>query len=146
MKVILVRDVARLGRKSEVKEVPSGHAQNFLIPRKLAVPATPENMKRLAAEIGRHSEEEAERKRLFDEALRGLGETKVLYEAPANKEGHLFKGVNARDIAAKIQALGFTIGEDEIVLEHPIKTVGTHSVTLRQGSAEGACTVEIVGM
>lgn len=144
MKVILVRDVARLGRKSEVKEVPSGHAQNFLIPRKLAVPATPENLKRWSAETARQSADRALSEQSFREALAGLAETPVTYRTEANEQGHLFKGVNIKDIASTIQALGFSVTEEDIILEHPLKTLGTHEVKLVRGGDEGVCTLTIV--
>lgn len=144
MKVILLKDVARLGRKSEVKDVPLGHAQNFLIPRKLAVLATPENLKRLNADTTRIKKEEAEEIQSFEQALSGLKGQKVTYAAEANEQGHLFRGVNAKDIAGTIQALGFSVDEHNVVLEHPLKTIGVHEITLVRGEQRGVCTLEIV--
>jgi large subunit ribosomal protein L9 len=144
MKVILIRDVARLGRRLEVKEVPAGHALNFLIPRKLSIPATPENMKRLSAEVTKHAEDREESEKSFHEALAKLGTETVVYVTEANDKGHLFKGVNARDIAEKLSGAGFSITEEDIELPHPLKSVGVHEVPLVRGSVKGVCKLEIV--
>jgi large subunit ribosomal protein L9 len=144
MKVILIKDVARLGRRLEVKEVPAGHAQNFLIPRKLAIPATPENMKRLSAEITKHDADKAESEKTFHEALTQLATRTVVYTTEANNQGHLFKGVNAHDIAEKLRGEGFSVTEEDIELPHPIKSVGVHDVSLVRGKEKGVCKLEIV--
>lgn len=144
MKVILIKDVARLGRRLAVKEVPAGHAQNFLIPRKLAIPATPENMKRLSAEVTKHAKDTEESEKSFREALAKLGTETVTYSTEANEKGHLFKGVNARDIAEKLSGAGFSITEEDIELPHPLKSVGAHEVSLVRGSVKGVCKLEIV--
>lgn len=144
MKVILIKDVARLGRKSEVKDVPSGHAQNFLIPRKLAIPATPENMKRLSAEIAKQSAEREASEQSFHDAILVLASREIPYVAEANEQGHLFKGVNARDIASLLRGEGIAIMEDDIELPHPIKSTGVHEVALARGGEKGVLRLAVV--
>jgi large subunit ribosomal protein L9 len=144
MKVILIKDVARVGRRSEVKEVPSGHALNFLIPRKLAIPATPENMKRLNEEQRKQETKKGDSEKSFKEALDALEGVTVSYRVEANEQGHLFKGVNANDIAKHLEGEGFGIAPEDIHLEHPIKSVGVHQVPLTRGKEKGLCTLEIV--
>jgi len=144
MKVILLRDVAKVGRKGEVCEVPSGHAINLLIPRKLAVPATTENISRHKAETARRAQDQAQTADSFQKALDALKEKTITYTAGANAQGHLFKGIRAADIAGRLTEEGYPISEQAIVLEHPIKDLGTHTIPLKQGGIEGVCTLEVV--
>ncbi|HEU4677129.1 MAG TPA: 50S ribosomal protein L9 [Candidatus Paceibacterota bacterium] len=144
MKVILIRDVARLGRKSEVKDVPSGHAQNFLIPRKLAIPATPENVRRLGEAMKKNAAAEAERMETFRAALAACAAKPVTIEAEANEQGHLFKGLHAKDVVHALAAAGCEFDESDIVLSAPIKSIGTHTVALERGDEKGSATLEVV--
>lgn len=144
MKVILVKDVARLGRKSEIKDVPDGHALNFLIPRKLAIIATPESLKRVMEQVSKIGEQKLNREQEFEGALQKLSETTVMYTADANEQGHLFKGINKDDIAARMEVLGIAITKNHINLEHPIKSLGVHEVPLVYNGKKGVCRLEVV--
>ena len=144
MRVILIKDVARLGRRSEVKEVPSGHALNFLIPRKLAIVATSTNMKRLEEEVKKRDTQAESSQKSFEEALLKLGNMNVVLQARANEKGHLFKGVGAHDIAEHLIANGFAITVDDIALPQPIKSIGVHEVNLMRGEIKGTCTLEVI--
>ena len=143
MKVILIKDVTRLGRKSDVTDVPAGHAQNFLIPRGLAIPATPENMKRVGEMTKKLSEETAAIAKSFTEACDVLKGKTITYEAQASEQGHLFKGINAHDIAKRLTEEGAPIPEESIVLDHPLKSIGVHEVRLELGEARGSVTLEV---
>lgn len=136
MQVILLKDVAKIGRRGEVKEVPQGHAQNFLIPRKLAVPATPDALRKLTVEmkkkeinVGRHDES-------FEKILEALSGTPFQLSAEANEQGHLFKGIHARDIAKALGEKGMNVAESEIHLETPIKSLGEAKVLMKSGARE----------
>lgn len=144
MKVILLRDLARVGRKGDVKNVLDGHAQNFLIPRGIAERATPTSLKRLdAQQEAIKAERQAARERL-SELREALKEMPVVIEAAANEQGHLFKGLHAGDIAEALSArAGEPVEPEVITLEQPIKEVGTHEITLGDNGEEGAVTVEV---
>lgn len=144
MKVILLKDVARLGRKSEVKEVPNGHATNFLIPRGLAISATPESLKRVGEEVKKHAEHKQHDLESFKEALTKLEGKTIRYVTDANDKGSLFKGVNSDDIARTLVSEGVQISREQIVLAQPIKAVGIHEITLKHESTMGMCRLEIV--
>jgi large subunit ribosomal protein L9 len=144
MKVILIKDVARLGRKSEIKEVPDGHAINFLIPRKLAIIATPESIKRHGVEMKKQTEQKVQIQKSFEETLAKLKHETITYKVDANAQGHLYKGVNAEDIAKYLTALNYAITKQHVVLEHPLKEVGTYEISLVQGTLKGSCTLLIV--
>ncbi len=144
MKVILIKDVARIGRKGDVKDVPDGHAINFLIPRKLAIIATPEGMKRLSAHVSKVEEKKEMNHKLFAETLHILEATPVVYSVTANEKGHLFKGINAHDVAKHLQEMGQSIDEATIKLEHPIKEVGVHEIPLCFDGKKGVFHLEVV--
>lgn len=144
MKVILLRDVARLGKRSEVKDVPAGHALNFLIPQKLALPATPENLRRIEKEHAHHAEKTAHHEADFKVALETLSKEAIELSAQANAQGHLFKGIHAADIALRFKELNIPISADEIDLAHPIKEVGEHTVLLRTPTQQSSCIVRII--
>lgn len=135
MKVILLQDVARLGRKFDVKEVPDGHAQNYLIPRRLAEPASAARIAQLERQ---HASADAERAHLREQievfiASVRAGEPLVV-SAEANEQGHLFRGVHASDIAQAIEKRAqFALAPNSIVLHQPLKEVGEHIVTLAFG-------------
>lgn len=144
MKVILLRDVAKVGRKGQVCEVPSGYAANLLIPRKLAIPATPESLKQHTAETARHTKEGERAHEAFRDSLKRLQESRVQYVASANAQGHLFKGIHAVDIARRLTELGIALDATTIILSQPIKEIGVHTIPVRYGGIEGVCTLEVV--
>lgn len=144
MKVVLLRDVARLGRRYEIKEVQSGHALNFLIPQKLAKIATPENINQIEALKVKQAEKQANESAQFAEALERLKTEHLTLSADANEQGNLFKGVRADDIARELQSKGMHIDVHQIVLEHPLKELGTHEITVQSGNVQGTLTLEII--
>lgn len=136
MQVILLKDVAKIGRKGEVKEVPQGHAQNFLIPRKLAVPATPDalrkrdiDLKKKEINVGRHDD-------AFLKILETLSTNPLVLTGEANDQGHLFKGIHAKDIAKALSEKGMEVRENEIHLAAPIKSLGETKVLFTSGAHE----------
>ncbi len=144
MKVILLKDVARLGRRGEMKEVPSGHAQNFLFPRKLAQPATPENMKRAAEHVSKREEMSHASEESFAQALVRLSGMQVEMSVTANEQGHLFRGVKVEDIVRTLQEQGIFIPHEAIILPHPIKVLGVHEVKLVMGNKEGILMLSLI--
>ena len=145
MKVILIKDVARLGRKGEVKDVPDGHAQNFLIPRKCAVVATQEGLRRVAEEAKKHDEHHEKARDTFKRACDILGSKVVSYPTPANEQGHLFKGIGVRDILKHLESEEHIVLDEAVVeLAHPIKAVGTHTVPLAFDGFMGTCKLEVI--
>lgn len=144
MKVILLKDVPRFGRRFDVKEVSDGHAMNFLFPRKLAEPATPAKVRDIE---GKRAAKEGERvlaENLLERAVRAVNGNRFTVRARANEQGHLFEGIHKDAIVRAIQSVERApIGEEEIVLEYPIKTVGEHAVYIRAGKSSATITVVI---
>jgi large subunit ribosomal protein L9 len=145
MKVILLRDVARLGRKGEVKDVPDGHAINFLIPRKLVMAASSENLKKHARESQKNAYDSQKARDVFAESVRLLSEANVVYKVEANDNGHLFKGVHVEDIVARCnEEDGVALTNKQVVLPHPLKEVGVHEIPLMHEKQKAVIRFEIV--
>lgn len=144
MKVILIKDVARIGRRGEIKDVPSGHALNFLIPRKLAEPATAFNLKKLSERKQKHAEQVEATEESFDEALVTMSTKVIELSAPANEQGHLFSGIKAEDVSGRLLELGIHMPATCIELPHPLKALGTHEIPLLSGKKKGVLTLTII--
>jgi len=131
MKVILLDDVTKVGRRGEVRDVSDGYGRNYLIPKKLALSATAGNLKNLE-HIKKQQEAKAGRIRTGAEALRDRIEALVYEERrQASDEGKLFGSVTSQDLVDFLAGQGVKIERRRIVLDEPIKTLGETSVTVR---------------
>jgi large subunit ribosomal protein L9 len=138
MKVILLQDVAKIGQRFEVVDVPDGHARNMLLPRKMAEPAVAANLKRLEARKASLDSKRAADDAALAATCAKLEGATIVISAKANEEGHLFKSIKENDIAEAVRAQAGEIGEAHIRLESPIKQTGTYSV--EAGTGETRCT------
>lgn len=131
MKVILLEDVSKVGRRGEVRDVSDGYARNFLLPKKLALGATAGNLKNLE-HIKKQANAKAERAKSDAEALRGRIEALVYEERrQASEEGKLFGSVTAQDLVDFLDKHGVKVERRRVHLEEPIKTLGEASVPVR---------------
>jgi large subunit ribosomal protein L9 len=131
MKVILLDDVTKVGRRGEVRDVSDGYARNFLIPKKLALSATAGNLKNLE-HIKRQQDAKADRIKADAEALRAKIEALVYEERrQASEEGKLFGSVTSQDVADFLGTRGVPMDRKRITLDEPIKTLGEHQVSMR---------------
>jgi large subunit ribosomal protein L9 len=144
MKVILLRDVARLGKRFAVVDVPDGFALNKLIPQGLAQPATGENLKRVQArakEVELHAAHDSE---ALTSSLKALADTPLQLRATANAEGGLFKAIKAADISEAARALGYHLPVGVIMVTEPLKSVGQHTIDIKAGDTHGHITITIM--
>jgi large subunit ribosomal protein L9 len=131
MKVILLDDVAKVGRRGEVRDVSDGYARNFLIPKKLALSASAGNMKNLD-HIKQQAHAKADRVKVDAEALRQRIESLSLEERrQASEEGKLFGSVTSQDIVDFLDKHGVKVERRRIHLDEPIKALGETSVPIR---------------
>jgi len=129
--VILREDVKSLGKAGELVRVKPGYARNFLLPRGLAFEATEGNKKRIAAETrARGARDQAERAEA-ERFAATLGAAALTLKGKAGEEGKLFGSITAQDIADALAVQGHQVDRRRIELEHPIKTVGHHTVAVR---------------
>jgi large subunit ribosomal protein L9 len=134
MKVILLKDVSKLGRKYEVKTVSDGHALNLLIPKGMAIAATNDALRRLEAEKAKMEGEKKIHEDLLIKNLKGLDGKTLTMTGKANDKGHLFAGLHRDEIAAEVtRQTQLQIAPELIELEHPIKEVGEHTINIKVG-------------
>ena len=124
MKVILLQDIDKLGKKYEVKEVKDGYARNFLLPRGLVKIATEEALVWLEEKKSLLEEKAEEKlKQIQDLASRVDGQEVVII-VKVGEEGQLFESVSAQKISEELKKMGFDIKKSQIVLDEPIKELG----------------------
>ncbi|HYE92204.1 MAG TPA: 50S ribosomal protein L9 [Terriglobales bacterium] len=131
MKVILLDDVSKLGRRGDVRDVSDGYARNFLIPKKLALTASAGNLANLD-HIKRQQDAKAGRIKSDAEELRAKIEALTFEERrQASEEGKLFGSVTSQDLADFLAKNGVKVERRRIVLDEPIKTLGETTVGVR---------------
>jgi large subunit ribosomal protein L9 len=131
MKVILLDDVAKLGRRGDVRDVADGYARNYLIPKKLALGATAGNLKNLE-HLRAQQQAKGARIRGEADALRARIEGLVFEVArQASEEGKLFGSVTAQDVVDFLAGHGLTVERRRVQLEEPIKSLGESTVGVR---------------
>jgi large subunit ribosomal protein L9 len=131
IEVILREDVKSLGKAGEMVRVKPGYARNFLLPQGLAFEATEGNKKRIAAETrARGVRNDAERTEA-ERFAATLGGVTLTLTGKAGEEGKLFGSITTQDIAEGLAAQGHQVDKRRIELEHPIKTLGHHTVRVR---------------
>ncbi len=144
MKVILVRDVAKIGRRNQIVEVPDGYAQNQLIPKKWALPATPHNLKRVEALHAGVAASKDAKEGQFLASVEKLKGAALSIKADANDQGHLFKAIHEKDIVEAAKVAGITLDVTAIKIPALIKSVGDHEVNLVHGTHTVPCIIKIV--
>ncbi|MGC4086013.1 MAG: 50S ribosomal protein L9 [Vicinamibacterales bacterium] len=148
MKVVLRQDVENLGEKGSVKNVADGYARNYLIPRGMAVVATPGELKVVATNDAVKQRKIARQ----EQELQGLADRingqKLVFEARAGSSGRLFGSITNGDIAEKLSsAVGTEIDRRKIVVDEAIRTTGDHTVTVNLiGKLRPQVTVTVNGI
>lgn len=133
MKVILLKNVEKLGKMFEIKVVKNGYARNFLIPSGLAKPATREAVKWVEMQkeiLEKKAEEELKKSQETASQMDGL---EVIMAVKTGDEGQLFEKITGQKIAEKIKELGYRIDKKQINLEKPIEAIGEYPVKLKFG-------------
>ena len=131
MDVILQEDVDNLGQIGDVVRVRDGYARNYLLPRGLAIAADPRNL-RVLEHQRRVATQKLDRQRKAGEALaQRLAAATVRVKARAGEEGRLFGSVTNMDIERLLEEQGFDVPRRRILLEDPIKAIGTYTVAIQ---------------
>ena len=131
MKLLLQRDVAKLGIVGDVVEVSAGYARNYLIPHGVAVEPTKANMKAIEEARRIALEERRKRREAMEAAVEKLHNVEVTIAAAANPEGHLYGSVGVREIAAALRDLGHSVEAEHVQLHTPIRELDTVTVDVR---------------
>lgn len=131
MKVILLKDVEKIGNKFDVKEVKNGYARNFLIAKGLAKAATKEALEWLSVQkeiMEKKAEENLEKVQAVASAIESR---EIVIPVKVGDEDQLFESVNAQKIAEKLKEAGFEIKKSQIALDQPIKELGEYPIKIK---------------
>jgi len=131
MEVILREHVEKLGERGEIVKVADGYARNYLLPRKLALPATEGNRKHVERERKIVESREAEEKGKAEGVAARLAGVEIVIARRVGDTAQLYGSVTAGDIADFLKAKGFDIDKRKLILPEPIKTIGDHNVPLK---------------
>lgn len=132
MKVILLEDVNKIGKKGEIKEVKDGYAHNFLFSKNLAVPATKQNLSAVEREKELKKEEELKRKEEAQEIGKKLTDKEFDFGVKAGDKGRLFGSLTTKEIAGEIERqYAIKIDKRKLTIDEPIKALGTYNVTAK---------------
>ncbi len=144
MKIILLKDVPKIGKKYDVKDVADGYALNLLLPRKLAVVANAQAIKKVEEQKEKDKVEKKIQADLLVKNLEMLKELRLTIKEKANEKGHLFAGVTREMLVQEIvKNARLNLDPDYIKLEKPLKEVGEHVVTIEVMGKKATFTVDI---
>ncbi len=130
MKVILLENVEKIGKKGEIKDVPDGYARNFLIPNKLVILANKSEMAKLEEQQkieNQKAEEELARFQAMATQIDGL---ELEIPVKLGEQGKLFGAITSTGIVEKLKENGFEITKEQIKLEEPIKEIGEYEIVI----------------
>ncbi|MCU0660363.1 MAG: 50S ribosomal protein L9 [Candidatus Pacebacteria bacterium] len=143
MKIVFLKDVPKIGRRHEIKEVNDGYAINFLFPKGLAEPATP----RRIAQVEKVKQNIRVEKEIKDDLLTkhmlALKDVTLRMVAKTNENGHLFSGIKAEDLSKELAKQQITLPPEAIVLARPIKELGEHIISVEMKNKKSQFTLVI---
>ena len=133
MKVILLQDVKGKGKKGQMLEVSDGYARNFMLPKKLAIEATPDAINTMRMNDKAAAEKAAREKAAALELAKQLRAMTLVVKAKGGGAGRLFGAVTNAEVASALEKQGVKLDKRKIVISDPIKSVGTYTVTCKLG-------------
>lgn len=143
--VILTKEVESLGAEGDVITVADGYARNYLIPQGLAIAATPANLRRVEALRKKREAEQAARRHQAEQIAEKLKGLALTISAPAGADGKLFGAITTSDLAHALQERGIEVDRKKIVLDPPLREIGTRDVTIKlHPEVQATVTVQVV--
>jgi large subunit ribosomal protein L9 len=144
MKVILMTDVPALGHRGETRDVANGYARNFLLPRKLAVPATPANLKNVEHLKRQRVREEHRALEVAKVTATRIEALTLAVAARASDDGRLYGSVSAQDVVEFLEKHKVPVEKRRVQLDEPIKALGDYKVPIRlHGDVTATLTVSV---
>jgi large subunit ribosomal protein L9 len=131
MKIVLREDVEKLGRRGDVVKVAPGYGRNYLLPKKLAYEATTGNLKVIEHEKRGRDLRDAKVRNDFEALAQVIGALSLTVPKRVGEMDALFGSVTSQEIADLLAAKGIEVDKRRIVLDDPIKTLGTHAVAIK---------------
>lgn len=130
MKVILLQDVKKQGKKDQIIDVSDGYANNYLIKKGLAIAATEQSKKRLARELDIRKQEEEANIKKCQELAEVLKTKEVIIKVKTGEQDKVFGNVSSKQICEELKKMGIDVDKKKILLDYPLDTLGTHMVTI----------------
>ena len=130
IEVILLQRVEKLGQMGEIVKVKPGYARNFLLPGKKALRASKENRERFESQRVQLEAQNLRRREEAERVAERVGGLTIVIIRQAGESGSLYGSVSARDIAEACTQAGLTVTRDQVVLNHPIKSLGLSAVSV----------------
>ena len=143
MKVILLKSVQKVGKKNEIVEVADGYAQHSLLPKKLAIPATPKAIAMLQAQLATAIAEKEVKHRLLDTTIEELNGMQLAMTVKANEQGNLFSKVHTSDVVKFLSTKRISIDEAHLVVPE-MKKIGTYTVGVQDEGYQSRFTIELI--
>jgi large subunit ribosomal protein L9 len=131
VKVILTKDVEKIGKTGEMKTVADGFATNYLIPQKLAVPASGGAYRAYQHDIASREDKRKREREEAEIAATRIASTTLTMGVKVGEGGKLYGSINNQDIAEALGRRGITVDRHKIDLEQPIKSLGTYKVAIK---------------
>lgn len=131
MKIILLKDVPKLGKKFEIKDVSDGYAKNFLLPQRLVEMATPEKIKSLEARQNALEQEKQSQKENFERQAKQMAAWKLEFFLKVGEDKGVFGAISENEIAEKLKEKGIAIASEQIKMEKHLKDLGEHIVKIK---------------
>lgn len=145
MKVILRKDFEQLGHVGEVVDVKDGYARNYLIPRNIAYPATPNSVLQLEEEKKQHARRLEKEKRASEKLAAELEKVSITIQMKVGEDDKLFGSVTSQMIAEALKEKGFVIDKRNLEVEDAIKALGIYTVDVKlPGGVTGKVKVWVV--
>jgi len=146
MKVILLKDVKGQGKKGDVIEVSPGYARNFLLPQGAAKEASSTNLNVIKLQKEADDKKRAEDKAEALELVKRLKDIVLTIPLKVSESGKIFGALTTANIADELKKQGFDLDKKKIVLNDPIKMIGTYSVAIKPyAEVQGTLKIEVVG-
>lgn len=128
MRVVFIQDVPGVAQVGDIKNVANGHARNFLFPKNFAVPATPEEIKRIEKKRQVAAKQRNELLEQMQASAQALQDATLVFSKRVGTKGNIYGSVSTIAISQELKRLGYTVEKSMIKLEEPLRQLGTHSV------------------
>lgn len=131
MKIILLKDVPKLGKKLDIKDVSDGYAKNFLLPQGLVEMATPEKIKSLEAHQNALEQEKQVQKEDLERQAKQMAGWKLEFSLKVGADKSVFGAISEKEVAEKLKEKGIAIAPEQIKMEKHLKDLGEHIVKIK---------------